>query len=112
MLRGKAESAHTTTEPISIIMSEKDYYRDVKKFDLGAGKILSGAGAGFSWVKERMPWDFSVDRTSPRPQLSLIKFGKIDKPTVVEKEYSDAYKDIEKGELKLTKLDNNRILEL
>jgi len=89
-----------STEPTNIVMSEEDYYRDVKKFDLGIGKVLSGAGAGFSWVKKRVHWDFSIGK-SPIAPISIFKFRKIETPTIVEKAYGEALKDIKTGSQKL-----------
>jgi len=87
-------------QPSDIIMSEQDYYRDIKKFDFGVGKVWGKAGAGFDWVKQRVHWDFSIS-TSPIAPVNIFKFGKLDEPTIVEKAYADAFKDVEKGSQKL-----------
>ena len=74
-----------STEPTRILMSEQDYYRDVKSFDFGVGKVWKGAKTGFKFIDEIVHWDFSVTGSPSMPKLSLIKFGKIDEPTIAEK---------------------------
>ncbi len=94
-----------STDPSSVLISEQDYYRDIKRLDLGIGKIARGtigkAGEGFDWVKQRVHWDFSAGGTPTSPKLQFVKFGKIDQPTLVERAYVDAFKDIDKGSQKL-----------
>ncbi|RLF57462.1 MAG: hypothetical protein DRN27_07725 [Thermoplasmata archaeon] len=61
-------------QPTSVLISEKDYFKakDSKGFDFGIGKVLGGAKRGFKWVDERVHYTGDI---------SLIKFGKLDKPT-------------------------------
>ena len=86
-----------STQPIKTAISEQDYYRDIKGFDFGISKVVDVASTGFSWVKQRVHWDFSIDPSLPIAPISVFKFGTTTEPTVVEKAYKEAFKDIEAG---------------
>ena len=69
----------------SVIMTDQDYYRDVKGIDFGVGKVWGGVKNVFGYVDDRVHWDFSVGGSPSMPKLSLVKFGKIEDPTIAEK---------------------------
>lgn len=88
----------TSSLPITSVISREDYLRDIKKFDFGIGKV----GKAFSFIDERVHFDFSVGGTPSSPKLKLISFGKKDKPTIVEKSFAQADVDFGKAVDKLT----------